>query len=412
MAKHVILMRHGLSEANARHVWQGAGCSPLTAEGRRQAEQAGARLAGREWAAVESSDLERSVDTARAAGYEPRRNPLWREGDIGEWEGLSSEVVLERYAEELKRIHRDPEVKIGRTGESPREVADRAWEALGDLASRLDDGQAALVVTHAGLIDALFMRLLGAPAGHRRLGILDNTAFCELSLGDAGPMIRRYNDAAHLGPVSRIVRYLHSRDSSVLVELIRHGATLPNLEGRAQGHSDWGLHPEGRRQARLLGGWIGEIDEVFSSPLGRAAATAEIAFGRRPIPVDGLKEINLGGWEGERWADLRASGSLDGYDDNRHDFRRGGTGETWAEVRERVSAFIGGLGRTHRGRRVAAASHGGAIRAYAATVLSLEYRQARTMLSPLENTSVTQVMLPPGQDPILSTYNVAGHLEG
>ena len=61
---------------------------------------------------------------------------------------------------------------------------------------------------------------------------------------------------------------------------------------------------------------------------------------------------------------------------------------------------------------MAAASHGGAIRAYAATVLSLEYRQARTMLSPLENTSVTQVVLPPGQDPILSTYNVAGHLEG
>lgn len=412
MAKHVVLMRHGLSEANASHVWQGAGCSPLTAEGRRQAELAGARLAGREWAAVESSDLERSVDTARAAGFEPRLNPLWREGDIGEWEGLPSEVVLERHAEELKRIHRDPEAKIGRTGESPREVADRAQQAVGELAARLEDGQSALVVTHAGLLDALFLRLLDAPSGPRKLGLLDNTAFCWVSFEEAGPMIRRYNDAAHLGPVSRIVRYLHSRDSSVLVELIRHGATQPNLEGRAQGQSDWGLHPEGRRQARLLGGWIGEVDEVFSSPLGRASATAEIAFGRPPVPAAELKEIDLGCWEGERWEDLRASGRLDGYDGNRRDFRRGGTGETWTEVRERMSSFVGGLGRTHRGRRVAASSHGGAIRAYAAAVLGLEYRQARTMLSPLENTSVTQVVLPPGQDPILSTYNVAGHLEG
>ena len=409
--KHLVLMRHGLSEANAQHVWQGAGCSPLTAEGRRQAEQAGTRLAGREWAAVESSDLERSADTARAAGFEPRRNPLWREGDVGEWEGLPSEVVLERYAEELKRIHRDPEAKIGRTGESPREVADRAWEAVGDLISRLGDGQSALVVTHAGLLDALFLRLLDAPPGPRRLGILDNTAFCHVSFGEAGPMIRRYNDAAHLGPVSRIVRYLHSRESSVLVELIRHGATLPNLEGRAQGQSDWGLHPLGRRQARLLGGWIGEVDEVFSSPLGRASSTAQIAFGRPPLAADELKEIDLGGWEGERWEDLRESGRLDGYDGSLRDFRRGGTGETWTEVRERMSAFAEGLDRTHRGHRVAAVSHGGAIRAFAASVLGLEYRRARTMLSPLDNTSVTQAVLPPGQDPILSTYNVAGHLE-
>lgn len=410
--KHVVLMRHGLSEANAAHVWQGAGCSPLTAEGRRQGERAGARLAGREWAAVESSDLERSVDTARAAGFEPRRNPLWREGDVGEWEGLPSEVVLQRHAEELKRIHRDPDAKIGRTGESPREVADRAWEAVGDLTARLGEGQSALVVTHAGLLDALFLRLLDAPPGPRRLGILDNTAFCHVSFGEAGPMIRRYNDAAHLGPVSRIVRYLHSRESSVLVELIRHGATLPNLEGRAQGQSDWGLHPLGRRQAQQLGGWIGEVDEVFSSPLGRASATAEIAFGKPPAAADGLKEIDLGGWEGERWEDLRESGRLDGYDGNLRDFRRGGTGETWTEVRERMSAFAEGLGRTHRGRRVAAVSHGGAIRAFAASVLGLEYLRARTMLSPLDNTSVTQAVLPPGQDPILSTYNVAGHLEG
>ncbi len=412
MARHVTLMRHGQSEANAGHIWQGAGSSPLTAEGRRQAERAGARLARRRWTVVESSDLGRSADTARAAGFEPRQNPLWREGDIGEWEGLSGEVVLARYADQLKRIHLDPEAKLGVTGESPRQVADRAWEAFHDLAARLDDGQSALVVTHAGLLDALFGRLLELPAGHRRLGLLENTAFCEVTFGERGPMIRRYNDAAHLGPVSRMLEYLRSREPSVLVEMIRHGVTLSNLEGRVQGQSDRGLHPKGRTEARLLGEWIGEVDEVYSSPLGRAVATAETAFGRRPIPARGLMEIDLGEWEGELWEDLRAAGRLDGYLGNVQDFRRGGTGETWVEVRERMAAFMETLGRTHPGGRVAAASHGGAIRTYAAEILGLGYQKARKMLSPLANTSVTQVWMPSDRAPMLSTYNVAGHLEG
>ena len=71
MAKHVILMRHGESEANARHLFQGAGSSPLTARGRVQAKKAGERLAGRRFAVVESSDLERSVDTAQRGRFRP-----------------------------------------------------------------------------------------------------------------------------------------------------------------------------------------------------------------------------------------------------------------------------------------------------------------------------------------------------
>ena len=410
MARHVILMRHGESEANARHIWQGAGSTPITAVGRRQAYQAGERLVGQRFAVVESSDLERSVDTARIAGFEPRQRSLWREGAIGEWEGLDGELMLERYADDIERLQHDYDMPMGVTGESPRQVADRGWEALHDLADRLDDGQTALVVTHGGLVGSVSWRLLGLPAGRRRLGMLTNTSFCEVTFGDRGPAIRRYNDAAHLGPVSGWVEYM-CREGAVVIDLIRHGVTLSNLQRRVQGQSDGGLHPKGRTEARRLGEWIGEVDESYASSLGRAMATAEIAFGQRPIPVDALMEISMGDWEGELWHELEAAGRLDGYPGAGRDLRRGVTGETWVEVRERVAAFLGTLGPIHAGRRVAATSHGGAIKAYVGGILGVGFGKA-TVLGPLGNTSVTQVVVPADGMPMLATYNVMGHLEG
>ena len=409
MARHVILMRHGESEANARQIWQGAGSTPITAAGRRQAELAGGRLAGQRFAVVESSDLERSVDTALIAGFEPRQRTLWREGDIGEWEGLDGEFLAKRYADEIARLHDDYNIRMGVTGESPKQVADRGWEALHDLADRLDDGQTALVVTHGGLIGSLLWRLLDLPAGRRRLGLLANTSFCEVAFGGSGPALRRYNDAAHLGPVTGWIQFLR-REGAVVIDLIRHGVTFSNLERRVQGQSDGGLHPKGRVEARRLGEWIGEVDEVYSSSLGRAMATAEITFGRPPIPVDDLMEISLGGWEGELWEELEAAGLLGGYPRDGHDIPRGGTGETWAAVRERMAAFLGTLGRTHAGCRVAAASHGGAIRAYAGGILGMGFDKAR-VLGSLANTSVTQVVIPADGKPMLATYNITAHLE-
>ena len=409
MAKHVILMRHGESEANERGLFQGAGSTPLSGLGRRQAEQAGRRLVGCRFAVVESSDLERAVDTARIAGIEPRQRSLWREGDIGEWEGLDAEYVVEHYGDDLGRLHYDYDVRMGVTGESPRQVAERGREALHDLLGRLEDGQTALVVTHGGLTGTLLWGLLDLPAGRRRLGMLSNTSFCELVFGDPGPALRRYNDAAHLGPVTDWSEH-ERREGAVVIDMIRHGVTFANLERRVQGQRDEGLHPKGRSQARRLKDWIGAVDEVYSSSLGRAMDTAEIAFGRTAIPVDDLIEISMGDWEGEMWEELEAAGRLGGYPGEGNDIRRGHTGETWGDVQHRVTAFLGKLYPTHAGQRVAAASHGGAIRAYAGGILGFGYEKAR-LLGPLNNTSVSQMVIAPDGKPILATYNIAAHLE-
>ena len=409
MAKHVILMRHGESEANARRRFQGAGSSPITSNGRLQAKRAGERLVGTRFTIVESSDLERSVDTALLAGFEPRQRSLWREGDIGEWEGIDESQVVERHAKEIERLHWDYDMRMGLTGESPRQVADRGCEAMNDLLERLDDGETALVVTHGGLIGAVLWRLLELPAGRRRLGLLTNSAFCKLTFHHYGPVLRRYNDAAHLGPLADWASYMRMQ-GAVVIDLIRHGVTHANLERRVQGRSDEGLHPAGRAQSRRLSDWIGEVDEVYSSSLGRAMATAELVFGRPAVAVDEMVEISLGEWEGEMWEDLEAAGRLGGYPTDGNDIRRGHTGETWSEVQHRVSGFLNTLQQNHPRGRVAVASHGGAIRAYAGSVLGYGFGKAR-LVGSLDNTSVTQAVVSADGNPAIATYNVTAHLE-
>ena len=77
--------------------------------------------------------------------------------------------------------------------------------------------------------------------------------------------------------------------TAVLI-LVRHGRTPANAAGLLQGRLDQDLDELGERQAVAVAKMIGPVDEVISSPLRRARATAE-AFGL-PVEID------------ERWIEL------------------------------------------------------------------------------------------------------------
>ena len=82
--------------------------------------------------------------------------------------------------------------------------------------------------------------------------------------------------------------------------LIRHGESEGNLEGRIQGWDDYPLTNRGRRQAARSAERLAEeesIQEIVTSPLARAAVTAEIIGGVLGLPVrydERLKEYNFG----------------------------------------------------------------------------------------------------------------------
>lgn len=92
--------------------------------------------------------------------------------------------------------------------------------------------------------------------------------------------------------------------------LVRHGETEWNLEKRHQGHLDSPLTDRGLRQAAALGEGLrtafatDQIDQVLTSPLGRARDTADRLAGTLEINPssivadDRLREISWGKWDG------------------------------------------------------------------------------------------------------------------
>jgi len=89
--------------------------------------------------------------------------------------------------------------------------------------------------------------------------------------------------------------------------LIRHACSLGNEQKIIQGQTCLGLSEAGIEQAKQLGKYLRRIypdtNLIYASPLERAKMTAEIVascFENCKIElVEGLKEVNLGKWEGK-----------------------------------------------------------------------------------------------------------------
>ncbi|HEX7420477.1 MAG TPA: histidine phosphatase family protein, partial [Thermoanaerobaculia bacterium] len=93
------------------------------------------------------------------------------------------------------------------------------------------------------------------------------------------------------------------------VYLIRHGATELSAEDRFAGAVDVLLSDTGRNQARLLGERLSRerICAVYASPMKRTISTAELVAEPHRLdvcPIDELREIAHGRWEGKSRAEV------------------------------------------------------------------------------------------------------------
>ncbi len=368
----------------------------------------------REFDFVISSDLERAANTARLAGFEPDQRAIWREGDLGAWEGRTFAEVRDTYGDELRRLNDGEDVKMGGTGESPFEVSGRALEGVGEVLAELEDGRTALVVTHGGLISGLMRRILSVPNRGRRLGIPANTSFTRLTFdvvdGSDVVLVDSFNDAAHLGPVTDWTQG-HLAEGFPVIDFIRHGQTDANVARRFQGHADWGLNDVGRSQADRVAPHLGSFDAVYTSSLGRAHETADAMFSEPVTRTDALREIDMGEWNGLLLDEVPRDDYYKRLFVDFEDVPRGHTGERWSEMAERARTFVIETAEARPGQRIGMVSHGGTIRALIGVTLGLDHRGVRSHLGLLANMAISQaVIFPTG--PMVTSYNVPGHPEG
>ncbi len=127
--------------------------------------------------------------------------------------------------------------------------------------------------------------------------------------------------------------------------LLRHGHTEWNRAGRIQGRSDIPLDEAARTELSgqcLPTPW--DSARLWSSPLSRAAETAQLVSGQEPETSTALTEMNWGEWEGQRGAEL-IQDEASGYrhiEDWGWDYRPP-LGESPAEVWARLAPWLSGL---------------------------------------------------------------------
>lgn len=414
MSLRITLVRHGRSTANGAGIWQGQQESPLSDEGQEQARLVAKRLAGRRFDLVVSSDLERARQTATALDRPFETDPEWREMDLGGWEGRPFDEVSRLHPDLLQAIRRGEAIAFGGTGETVADFERRTKAVFDRLAERVGEGSV-LVFTHGGVIDAIAGRYLGRRPDKRSYPIVDNTSLNVFEDGGQQPDPRRlrlgvFNDAGHLGFDTGFLGRM-AKEGVPIAGFVRHGVTKANKEGRIQGQNCWALDQEGRDQARRLADWYGPVDRVISSPLDRARQTAE-AFGLGDLvePDEAIQEMAFGDWEGLVFTDLDRSGDELAVRVYRggEDLPRGGSGESFAQVIERMAGFLGRF-RADPAQRTLVISHGTAVRALVASVLGRGPEVIETLCVPA-NTGVTHLAFS-AHGPMLADYSVAPHLD-
>lgn len=200
MPKRIYLIRHGETDWNAARRWQGFAPTGLNDAGREQARALAAFLRACPIHTVYSSDLPRALETARivgaALGVVPQVDARWREINVGVFQGLTADEVELLYPAELAAWRADmPDYRVP-TGESRRELQDRAAAAWTQVAAGDGDGET-VVVSHGGTIRLLLCRLFGSQV--RDSHPLPNTSITTLvRAADSNWRLERVGETPHL----------------------------------------------------------------------------------------------------------------------------------------------------------------------------------------------------------------------
>lgn len=407
--KEIVFVRHAESQANVDRVWNGQSDGPLSDYGTETLTPLGERLSRWDFDVVISSPLERTRLTAASFSDEVVIDESFKEMNLGRWEGKHFADIQEHHGDQLRAAFDDHSRPMGETGESLQQVSQRALAAVDRVFEQMSDGQRVAVVTHGGFMQSVLRRHLAGPDG-RVHAFTSNTAITRVTHQFGRPRLMTFNDTGHLGPRSKAVND-HLEDGNRVVALIRHGRTQANVDGLWQGQGDWDLDDLGHRQASALADFYGVFPTVYTSPLKRARSTAAQVSKNGAVSVDGLMELNMGNWEGLTTAEIAEQypGQMETIFRDGNDLPRGGTGETWSQLANRVGSAVDNL-KSESDQPTVVVSHGGAIRAYLSSLTKSEDTHGESLFTPA-NTSVTHLAFT-SDGPEIVDYSVAAHLEG
>ncbi len=203
----LILIRHGETDWNLEHRFQGQIDVPLNARGLAQAQRLAERLAREAIDALACSDLQRARQTvspaAQRLSLEPDPIPGLREQGFGVLEGLALREILERHPLEWEQWRRhDPDYALP-GGENVRSFYARVVAAVLELGARHPQRRIA-VVTHGGALDMIYRHALSLPLQGPRACPIPNAGINRLRVVDERIEILSWADDAHVADLGAV----------------------------------------------------------------------------------------------------------------------------------------------------------------------------------------------------------------
>jgi probable phosphoglycerate mutase len=198
----LIVIRHGETDWNRQHRFQGQIDVPLNDIGLAQAERLSRHLADEPIDVLVCSDLQRALGTAeplaRQRGLTTEVQPLWREQSFGVLEGLDVPTIRSRHAELWDRwVRHEADYALPQGGESNADFHARVMRALQSLLDA-HAGRRIAVITHGGVLDMLWRTVHARPLHGPRECDIPNTGVNRLRWLDDRLQILRWAEAEHL----------------------------------------------------------------------------------------------------------------------------------------------------------------------------------------------------------------------
>ena len=191
----LLVVRHGQTAANAAGQLLGRADVPLTDRGREQAKALAAAVGPVD--RVITSPLQRARDTAAAFGLPVEVDERWTELDYG----IYDERPLGEVPGELWESWRGDAEFTPPEGESLASVGRRVRAACEDLAAGAVDNDV-VVVSHVSPIKAAVAWALDADDGIAWRTFVAVASITRIGVTDRGPILRSFNEVAHLGQAS------------------------------------------------------------------------------------------------------------------------------------------------------------------------------------------------------------------
>jgi len=203
----LILLRHGETSGESSIRFYGATDIPLSDFGRRQMECAGNSFAGRRFATVITSPLQRSKEGAVLA-LDGTASPGvtvvedFREIDFGDWEGLTREEIAERDPDRYREWMEHNRLEGFPGGDLRDAFFNRIRKAALEIFNRAE--LPALAVLHKGVIKGVLSGLLDRPLDGLHDISIELGSITRLSKASGTWELTGTNEVEHLGEYRKV----------------------------------------------------------------------------------------------------------------------------------------------------------------------------------------------------------------